>query len=347
MKIIEEDFGNGFHLITLTNQSGMKLAVSDLGARIVHLQVPVKDGMRELVLGFDSAEEYQTKDAYIGASIGRVAGRIRDGKFKIGQESYQVEVDPETGHTLHGGTPGFEEKKWTYTCISGANETSVIFSMTSPDGEHGFPGNLDVEVRYTLTNDNVWRIQTRGLSDKDTLFNPTNHVYFNLTGDVTQTVGEHTLWVNAKQYAPLRKDSIPTGELVAVADSAFDFTKPRKLQEMFDDTSFKQKQLVDGIDHPFFLRESGLETSAAKLISPDELVSVTVETTEPSVVIFTANFGENTPEMHGEKLANHGGITFETQEAPGSEQFESFGNILLSANEIMETTTEFKIETFA
>lgn len=343
VKISNTDFGGGYRLITLENEQGMQLAVSDLGARIVHLSFPAAGKQRELILGFDSAEEYLVKDPYIGASIGRTAGRIENGVFELNGQTIQVDVDKTTHHSLHGGQPGFESKKWTYTIIEGHNEASVLFSLISLEGEHGYPGTLDIEVRYTLTADNRWRITTRGISDRDTLFNPTNHVYFNLSGDCTEAVDQHHLWLNSSYFAELRQDTIPTGKKLPVAGTAFDFTKKKALAELFI-SNFDQKQLADGMDHPFFLDQADLNVPAAILTSPDEKVELTVKTDASSVVLFTANFGDNTPEMHGQKMANHGGITFETQTAPGAEQFPEFGSIQLTAYQPLTTITEFKIE---
>lgn len=337
MHITEKDFGKNYHLITIENEAGFHLSVTDLGARIVSLGREM-----ELVLGFDSAEEYLAKDAFIGASIGRTAGRIEAGRFTLEGQNYQVMTDPLNGHSLHGGQPGFETKKWDYTIEEGEKEASIIFTTVSPDGEHGFPGNLNVEVRYTLTQENVWRLTTKGVSDQTTLFNPTNHVYFNLTGDVTQSIDNHQLWVNSADFAPLRQDSIPTGEKATLAGTPFDFQTPKNLAGVFT-SDFEQKNQFNGIDHPFFLKENDLNTPAAKLVSPDGTVEVVVSTDASSVVIFTANFGDNAPEMRGKKLADHGGITFETQIAPGAEQYPAFGSIKLAANEPFETTTEFKI----
>lgn len=337
MHITEKDFGQDYHLITLRNEDGFQMAVTDLGARIVSLG---KD--KELILGFDSAQEYLEKDPFIGATIGRTAGRIEKGHFSLDGKDYQVSTDPATGHSLHGGKPGFEEKKWAYTIEKDESEASVTFTMLSPDGEHGFPGNLEVEVRHTLTNDNIWRVTTTGISDQTTLFNPTNHVYFNLTGDVTQAIDEHKLWLNSDSFAYLRPDTIPTGEKMNTKDTAFDFQTEKALAEVFA-SDFEQKNLCNGLDHPFFLNESNLDIPAAKLTSPDGKIELSVFTDSSSVVIFTANFGDEGPEIRGKKLANHGGITFETQIAPGAEQYAAFGSIVLPANEPFKTITEYKI----
>jgi len=337
MQITQRDFGSDYQIITIENENGFHLSVTDLGARIVSLG---RD--KELVLGFDSAEEYLEKDPFIGATIGRTAGRIENGRFTLDGKNYQVSVDPVTGHSLHGGKPGFETKKWTYTIENSEDEASVVFTATSLDGEHGFPGNLEIEVRHTLTQDNVWRVTTKGISDQTTLFNPTNHVYFNLTGDVTQSIDEHKLWLASESFAALRPDTIPTGDIVDTKGTAFDFQTARALADVFA-SEFEQKNLCNGLDHPFFLKERSLHKPAAKLTSPDEKIELTVSTDLSSVVIFTANFGEDGPMIHGEKLAHHGGITFETQIAPGAEHYSTFGSITLPANEPFETTTEYKI----
>ncbi|MEY8445932.1 galactose-1-epimerase [Enterococcus ratti] len=339
MTITEKEFGLGYHLITLTNNQGLQLAVTDLGARIVQLNAQQK----ELILGFDSAQEYLTKDSYIGAFIGRTAGRIEKGQFSLHDQVYQLSTDPETGHSLHGGSPGFELKKWTYQTMEDEQESSVKFTVKSPDGEHGFPGNLSVEVCYTLTQDNVWYVTTQARSDKETLFNPTNHVYFNLTGDVTQPIDQHTLWLDSSYFAPLRADSIPIGEKAAVLGTPFNFQKPQKLVNVFA-SNFEQKNLFNGIDHPFFLNKPGVENISAYLLSPDEKIKVSIATDSPSIVLFTANFGSNTPEMRGKKLVNHGGITFETQVAPAAERYPTFGDIRLAPHQTFKTMTKFKID---
>lgn len=337
MKITEKNFGQDYQLITIENESGFHLSVTDLGARIVSLGAD-----KELILGFDSAEEYLEKDPFIGAMIGRTAGRIKNGQFKLDGKDYQVKTDPTTGHTLHGGVASFETKKWDYKIENGDDEASVIFQLTSPDGEHGYPGTLQVEARYTLTNENVWRMTTKATTDQPTLFNPTNHVYFNLTGDPTQSIDEHTLWLDSATFAPVDSDVLTSGEIADSNGTAFDFQAARKLQDAFTAPS-PQKDQFGGFDHPFFLKEPDLDKPAAKLTSPDGKTEVVMSTDTSSVVIFTANFGEDGPEMHGKQLANHGGITFETQTAPGAEQFPAFGSMEITPEKPFESITEFKI----
>ena len=323
MKITEKDFNTGYHLITIENESGFHLSVTDLGARIVSLG---RD--KELVLGFDSTDDYLEQDPFIGASIGRTAGRIENGRFTLAGKDYQVSIDPATGHSLHGGKPGFETKKWTYTIENGENEASVMFTTNSPDGEHGFPGNLDIEVRHTLTQENVWRVTTKGISDQTTLFNPTNHVYFNLTGNPTIPIDAHELQINAQKFVPLDERVLPLGELASVDQTAFDLQKPKKLAEVFSSTD---EQIQDLINPDVILK------------SPTKDITLEMFTDQPSVVIFSANFADNGPDIQGQKLVNHGALTFETQVCPGAERFPLFGSITLSPEQEFHSTTRFKL----
>lgn len=222
MKVTEKEFGQGAVLYRLENDNGFKMDVTNLGARIVAFYVPTKDGVKNIVLGFDSAEEYLQKDPYIGATIGRVAGRIKDGSFVIDGKTYQT-IQNEQGNTLHGGPNNFETKLWLAETQQNLHEAKIIFTYTSLDEEQGFPGNLDVKVTYTLTNDNEWQVAYEAQSDIATLFNPTNHVYFNLTGDVTQSVGKHQLQLASEKFAVVDEKTLATGEIRSVADTPFDF----------------------------------------------------------------------------------------------------------------------------
>lgn len=346
MKINEQAFGQQAKLIVLENDNGFRLGVTDFGARIVDFWVPTASGEKNIVLGFDSAEEYQQKDCYIGATIGRVAGRITAGKFEINGVPYQAVTQPNQGNnTLHGGPNSFEEKYWSYETATHADRVEVTFSYESPDQENGFPGNLSVVVTYTLTQENEWRVSYQAKTDQATLFNPTNHVYFNLTGDVTTSVADHLLEIAADRFVVVDEQTTATGELRSVTDTPFDFQQEKQVGDVFT-ADYPQNRLVDGLDHPFVFREEA-ETPQVRLSSPTKDVVVEMTTTEPSVVIFTANFGENTPEMRGQKLANHGGITLETQVMPGAVEYEGFCDIILPPEAVFASTTRFKVSTNA
>lgn len=339
MKLTQRDFGNGTTLFSLLNDNGIKLDVTDFGARIVNLIVPTETENRNIVLGFESAQEYINQDSYIGATIGRVAGRIQSGQFELDGQTYQVQINTPTGNTLHGGSPGFESKIWQTQTVITDNQISVIFSLTSPDGENGFPGNLVASVTYSLNNQNEWRLHYRAKTDKATLYNPTNHVYFNLTGDPEQTLDDHYLTVAADTFAVLNPDSTVTGEKRAVDGTAFDLKKKKQLKTCFgyDD----KKDRVTGIDHPFFLTHQ--DEIDALLESPDKKMSIAVKTDRDAIVIFTANFAEGKRIIRGKELVNQGGITFETQAAPGAIEFSDFGDIILRPDQEFLAQTIYKI----
>lgn len=340
MKITVKPFGKKASLYTLENDHGYRLEVTDFGARIVNFFVPTKTSERNIVLGFDSAEEYLEKDPYIGATIGRVAGRITKGQFTLEGKSYQALTQADHGNTLHGGPASFEVKYWQATTQESADEVQVIFHYLSPDGENGFPGNLGVEVTYTLTNQNEWRIDYQATTDQATLFNPTNHVYFNLTGDVTQATDEHQLTVAADRFVVVGEDTTATGEMRDVTGTPFDLRKGKVLSEVYQG-DYQQTVLVNGFDHPFVLTAD--TTPQATIVAPDQQLKVEMTTTEPAVVIFTAQFGEDAPIMRGEQMAHHGGITLETQVMPGAVEYEGFGNIEVAPNEGYTSSTTYKI----
>lgn len=342
LKVSKRTFGKAAILYSLTNDSGITMNVTDLGARIVDLIVPVNGKKRNIVLGFDSEEEYLTKDIYFGATLGRVAGRIKHGIFSIDNQNYQLPVDPKNGHTLHGGLKGFESKLWRTEIIETNEQVSVIFSYLSPKEENGFPGELNASVTYSLTNNNEWIIDYQACTDQATLYNPTNHVYFNLTGDVSQSIDEHELFVDANKFAVVDNDTAVTGELRSVADTPFDFRRSQKMNQVFQ-TTYEQNNLVNGLDHPFLLNQTGFDKPQAIITAPEKDLTVEMYTDRPAVVIFTAQFGNDGPEVRGKKLVHHGGVTLETQVSPGAVEFEGFGDIVLYPKTTYQSRTVYKI----
>ncbi|WP_176332566.1 aldose epimerase family protein [Candidatus Enterococcus lemimoniae] len=343
LNISNQKFGENAILYSLTNDNGLTMKVTNLGARIVELIVPVKGEQRNIILGFDSAEEYVAKDMYFGATIGRVAGRIKHGSFSIDEHNYQLPISPENGHTLHGGSKSFESRIWEAEIAETNEQVSVLFSYLSTDGENGFPGELQARVTYTLTNNNEWILDYYAKTDQPTLYNPTNHVYFNLTGDVTQPVDQHSLFVDADRFAVVANDTTVTGELSSVTGTPFDFRKPQSMKQVFQ-TAYEQNRLVGGLDHPFILNQTGFDQAQAMIIAPQKDLTVEMYTDRPAVVIFTAQFGDNGPEVRGQKLVSHGGITLETQVSPGAVEFEGFGDILLRPENPYQSRTLFKIK---
>ena len=343
VKITHKDFGESALLYSLTNDHGITIRVSNLGARIVDWFVPVDGEVRNIVLGFDSAEEYIEKDLYMGATVGRVAGRIKKGQFTVNGKKYQLPVDSVSGNTLHGGEKSFESKLWKSHTEATKDKLSVAFTYESPENEHGFPGNLKAEVTYSLTNEDEWIIDYRAYTDQPTIYNPTNHVYFNLTGDVTKTIAEHSLAIAADCFAVVDETTLVTGERRNVEYTPFDFRKSAPINQVFE-TNYEQNKMVNGLDHPFMLNHPGFEQPQAVLVSPKKDLIIEMYTDRPAVVVFTAQFGEASPEMRGTKMISHGGIALETQVSPGAGDFTGFGDTSLYPEIPFHSRTVYKIK---
>lgn len=337
MEILTRDFGLGATLITLINKKGVQISFTNLGARVVNW---VKDGKR-LILGFDSAQEYLEKDAYPGATVGRTAGRIKDGQVTISGQTFQLNQN-DAPQTLHGGDESMHTKLWRYEIEDLGSKVQVKFTLTSNDGENGYPGKLDMTVIHSFDDDNNWTTNYEAISDKDTVFNPTGHVYFNLNGDASQTIENHHLKLAASRFVPLKDTTeIVRGDIVDIRDTDLDFRVGKILADAVN-SSMEQVQLVGGIDHPFLLDEVNLEKEQARLTLGD--TSVSVRTDRPSIVIFTANFGDLGTLYQGKAQVHHGGITFECQVAPGSQQIPELGDITLKAGEKYHATTIYSLD---
>lgn len=336
MKISTKAFGLGARLITLTNAKGVSISFTNFGARVVNWVV---DG-KKIVWGFDSCQEYLEKDTYPGATIGRTAGRIKDGIVDINGQKIQLNQN-EFPQTLHGGEDSFETKMWAYEVIDNGDMAEVKFYLTSEDGANGYPGKLDLVVSHSFDDNSCWAIDYEAVSTKDTVFNPTGHVYFNLTGDVSKPIDQHRLKLAASRMVALKdKTEIVRGDILDIKDTGLDFRQEKPMLDAFV-SGHEQVELVGGIDHPFLLDEVDLDKEQARLMFGD--LSVSVSTDRPSLVIFTANFGDLGTVYRGKALANHGGMTFEAQVSPGSDQISELGDITLKAGEIYRATTMYQL----
>lgn len=347
MKIEQQPFGmEGATLYTLINDSGIKLQATNLGARIVSLKLPIRNQLRNIVLGFPTATDYLKNSdySYIGASIGRVAGRIASGKATINSVDYNFPQN-NNDNTLHGGTDSFETKLWQTDIREQENCTQLIFTYHSPNGENGFPGNLTSVVTYTLTQDNEWCIDFKATTDQDTLYNPTNHVYFNLLGEPDKSVSDHLLHLKASRFAVIDSNCLPTGELREVKDTPFDFTSilGSNLEKGFT-SNYEQNIIVDGYDHPFVFNNCDINEMQGFLQSPNQDVTIKIYTDAPAVVVYTMNIGEKSIPTGNKWIGNHGGITLETQILPDAIHHEGFGDIILKSKNEFQSKTIFKIE---
>lgn len=325
-KITVEEREHVGTIYTMKNKHGVQLSVIAQGARLYEWIVPVEGGKRDLVVGYESLADHK-RTRYFGATIGPVAGRIKGGKFLINGKEYRTEAN-EKGNTLHSGTASFDTKEWAATPFQNEVEAGVEFTLDSYDGESGFPGEVKMKVTYALNEENAFRITYDGTTDQETILNLTNHGYFNLTGNASESVNGHFLRVDADFVAETAEDTTTTGETMDVRGTSFDFTSEKEIGETALDTPFILNKKVDAALH---------------IVSPDKKVAVTVETTEPAVVLYITGEGEAGEVMKTGRLVNHGSIAIETQGIPGTEAYPQFGSFLVTPEKPYHTETIYRV----
>lgn len=290
MNIIQKRFGelNGTHVTayTLINKNGMSVTALDYGCTITEIITPDLNGVLEnVVLGFNTLEEYQ-QHLYFGAVIGRHAGRIKNAEFELDGVTYRL-AQNNNGNNLHGGVLGFDKVIWKTEIMEDEGNIGLVFTYLSKDGEDGFPGNVDMKVTYTLTDNNELSIVYEGKSDKRTILNVTNHAYFNLSGNLKRDILDHTLTIKGSQFIELDDELLPTGEILSVTGTPFDFTEGRQIKDGIDSGYSQYIIAGNGYDHPFLLNEQhNNEIVLQDNISGRVLV---IETDEPGVVLYTGN----------------------------------------------------------
>ena len=301
-------------LYTLTNANGMEVCITNFGGRIISVMVPDRDGvMRDVVLGFDSIADYVKYPSDFGATIGRYANRIGQGKFSLDGVDYQLPTN-NYGHCLHGGPKGFQYR--VFDAVQ-PDQHTLKLSYLSKDGEEGFPGNLNCTVTFTLTDDNAIDIQYGAETDKPTIVNMTNHSYFNLDGDPSRDNSEYLLMVDADNYTPVDSTFMTTGEIVTVEGTPMDFRQPTAVGARIDD-DFQQLKNGLGYDHNWVLNTKGDDSRAcATLVSPKTGIKLEVFTNEPGIQVYAGNFLDGT--LRGKKGITYGrraSVCLETQKYP-------------------------------
>jgi aldose 1-epimerase len=337
--------GQEVHLYTLTNRSGMQVGLTNYGARIVSIDVPDKHGnMADVVLGFDDFAGYLGNDPYFGATVGRYANRIANGKFTLDGVQYNLPIN-DGPNSLHGGTQGFDKKVWSAREVS-QYPPSVEFTYFSKNGEEGYPGNLQVKVADTLEDDNALRIDYTATTDKDTVINLTNHSYFNLSGQGSGSILNEEVMINANQFTPINANLIPTGEIRDVGATPFDFRKLTRIGARINEDN-QQLKYAHGYDDNFVLvRESPGLVLAARAVDPESGRVLECYTTEPGLQFYTGNFLDGTIRGKGGKVyGRRSAFTFETQHFPDSPNHLSFPSTELKPGETYHQTTIFKFST--
>ncbi len=341
MKIIKTKFGEvaGKEVcrFTLSNKKGNAVLIINYGATIISWQVKDKtEAVRDIVAGFDDIETYLTNNVYMGSIVGRYANRIANGKFKINETEYQLACNNAPNH-LHGGNKGFDKMIWDATIMDAAIP-KLSLSYVSKDGEEGYPGNLSVKVEYSYSEDDELIIEYFANTDKPTHVNLTSHSYFNLSGNVCKNILNHSLQINADYYTAVNEHKIPTGELVAVDGTAFDFKAPKKISQHIAETDM-------GYDHNFVLKKGGTELAIAATLSGNKNeLYLSVFTTEPAMQLYTAHFLDGSLiNRDGKLIGKCAGVCLETQHYPDTPNHPEFPSTLLLPQETFTSKTIYKI----
>lgn len=317
--------GKNTHLFVLANRTGMQIALTDYGARLVSALVPDKHGnLVDVVLGFDSIQGYvNAQEKYHGATIGRFANRIANGKFSLDDVEYTLPQN-NNSNCLHGGNQGFESKVWDRQVSFKKN---IDFYYISPDGEEGFPGEVKVNVNYELTNENEIKITLRATTDKKTVINLTNHAFFNLNGEGNGDILNHFVQIKSNDFIPLNENQIPLGSTASVAGTGFDFTSSNKIVDQINSNE-DQIQIANGFDHTF-VNNNPVSIPVASAYSEESGILLEVSTDLPGLHLYTGNFLANDTGKSGNQYLRHGGLCFEAQHYPDSPNQPSFPNIEL------------------
>lgn len=341
--------GQPVHQYSLTNAQGTRVDILTLGGIVRRWLVPddtAANKTTDIVLGFDSLEAYLEDEAYVGAVVGRYANRIAKGKFALQGTSYQVDIN-QGGNCLHGGQDAFNRRLWQATILAEGDEPQLALSLVSPDGEQGFPGELTAKVIYTLNAQKGLKIEYFAQSTAATLFNPTQHSYFNLGGHQSGSVTQHQVQIFASHFTPTDENAIPTGELASVTDTPFDL---RELVTLATPLAATHPQLVigNGFDHNWCLDayQPAMAQPAlvAKAVDPQSGRTLTVYSTMPGIQLYTANYLSAQPlgKEQTAYAANHA-LCLETQCYPDAPNQEHFPSAELPAGEAYFSVTEYRV----
>ncbi len=340
--ITKADWGkidtNTVYLYTLANSKGTVVKITNYGGIVTSFVAADKQGKRSsIVVGFDSLATYLKQPPYFGAIIGRYGNRIGDAKFTLNDSTYQLAANNGKNH-LHGGLKGFDKVVWNSTILDDTIP-ELTLGYISKDGEEGYPGELKVTVQYLLTEDDELKISYTAQTTKPTPVNLTNHSYFNLTGDVNNTILGHTLMIDAASYTPVDSTLIPTGEIKAVAGSPFDFTTAKAIGRDID-------SVQGGYDHNWVLnRTDGELKKVAVLADTASGRSLEVYTTEPGLQFYTGNFLDGSFICNGTPLKFRTALCLETQHYPDSPNKPAFPSTILLPGQQYHTETIYKLVT--
>jgi aldose 1-epimerase len=330
--------GSEVALFTLECDCGARFEFISYGAALKSVRVPAAKGTTEITYGFDTLAEYEENRFFFGATIGRFGNRIAHGKFFISDVEYSLARNNGNNH-LHGGELGFDRRVWKSVVEQTANAASVVFAYNSPAGEEGYPGNLQVTVTYTVTDNGELSITYQGKTDEITPFNPTNHTFWNIAGADAGSIADLVLELNCPLYIPVNDELIPTGEILSVKNTPMDFLKPKAVGK--DIEAVKPA----GYDHCFVIApESGGSALkfAARITDPKSGRRMEVFTTMPGMHVYSGNFIKNAKIAGGLESQRRGAICFETEFFPDSVNQPHFPSVLLEPGKTFFSKTVYR-----
>lgn len=339
MNIKKDTVNSNWKLFTLTNDKGMEVQFLNYGGIITKILAPDKNGnIENVVLSYSNYKDYETDPNFFGAIIGPVAGRIENAEFTINKEKFNLEKNAGRHH-LHGGSNALHRVIWEAETFKSENKVGVTLSYLRKNEENGYPGNLTLFVSYTLTNSNQLVIDYNAVADKSTPVTLTNHSYFNLTGDVNNTILTHHMQTSSTKFLELNRELVATGKLIDVTHSLFDFRKGRKLKDGIMAKSIQNRIAGNGYDHYFIFNHDKQESVIVKEETSGRVLKI--ETNQPGMVLYT---GQNILEgldLSGGTSKKYIGVCFETQSPPASLRHEELPTTILEANDIYKKQTIF------
>jgi aldose 1-epimerase len=339
--------GRPVELFTLTNSRGLEIRLTNYGGIITALRTPDRSGhFDDIVLGYDSLAGYLRNSPYFGAIVGRYGNRIARGQFTLDGKTYHLAVN-NGPNSLHGGIRGFDKVVWNATPFQRADAVGVVLDYTSADMEEGYPGTLQSKVTYTLTNDDRLIVDYHATTDKATPVNLTQHTYWNLFGGAKRDILGHVLTINADAITPVDSTLIPTGEIMPVAGTPFDFRTPTAIGARIDDRSNTQIRYGNGYDHNFVLNRAGAAPDAlvraAYVVEPTTGRTLEISTMEPGAQFYSGNFLDGTiTGKEGAVYRFRYGLALETQHYPDSPNHPNFPSTILRPGETYRTQTIYK-----
>jgi aldose 1-epimerase len=330
--------GREAHIYRLTNSNGLEAEITNFGGILVSLKVPdANQDIDDIVLGYDTLDEYVADTNYFGCTVGRYANRIAGGNFRIDDIEYQLTQNDGENH-LHGGLFGFNKKLWD----AYSKGDTIGLRYSSRDGEEGYPGNLTATVRYILTDRDELKIEYTATTDKPTLCNLSHHSYFNLAGAGNTDITRHNLTINARRFTPIQEDLVPTGEFQKVIGTPLDFTHPTEIGARIDEDHI-QLRLGGGYDHNWTLNSSEQSDPAATVYEPNTGRVMELYTTEPGLQFYSGNFlDRKTKGKKRKRYPHRGGLCLEAQHYPNSPNQPTFPSTVLKPRETYRQTTTYK-----